>query len=184
MSKKYFLAIFTVVISLFSIGCKTVSNTDNDLYNFNIKKKGMKITSPSFAEGEIIPDKFGCKAENVSPELNFSDIPVKAKNLVLIMDDPDAPMGTFTHWIVFNVPSDTSRLKENASINYPQGTTDFGKTGYGGPCPPSGTHRYYFTLYALDIPLDLSTGARLDEVKNAMQGHIIDKAQLMGKYSE
>ncbi|HEC81743.1 MAG TPA: YbhB/YbcL family Raf kinase inhibitor-like protein [Thermoplasmatales archaeon] len=143
----------------------------------------MKLSSPAFKNGENIPIKYTCDGENISPPLNFSNTPEKAKSLVIIMDDPDAPMGTFTHWMMWNIPANTTHLLEGENV-YPQGTNDFGVTGYKGPCPPSGTHHYYLKVYALDTLLDLQAGAHRNQLENAMSGHVLAEGQLMGVYSK
>lgn len=160
-------------------------NTQN---NTEIKMGNITITSPSFSEGEEIPDKFTCNGQNISPELNINGIPENAASLVLIVDDPDAPTGTFDHWIMFNLPVEGS--EKNISENYSgeevvvQGENDFGKTGYGGPCPPSGTHRYFFKVYALNDTLDLEEGASKIDVEKAMEDKILESGQLKGLYSK
>ena len=144
----------------------------------------ISITSPSFQTGGDIPPKFTCNGTNVSPELQISSVPNEAKSLVLIVDDPDAPRGLFTHWIVWNVDSKTTRVAENSSPTAGvQGINDFGKRNYGGPCPPSGTHRYFFKIFALDTKLELKPGARRAELDAAMRGHILAQGELMGRYS-
>ena len=144
----------------------------------------MKITSPAFQNNATIPDKYTCKGENISPPLEFAYIPKNAKFLALIMDDPDAPSGTFTHWLVWNIPSKVTEIEEGERITYSQGNNDFGRQYYKGPCPPSGVHRYFFTLYALDKELDLKPGANKDELLKAMRNNIIEKTELIGKYSK
>ena len=141
----------------------------------------MRLTSPAFQEGQFIPSRFTCDEEDVSPHLIISEVPKNAKSLALIMDDPDAPMGTFVHWVVWNIPPEKQEILENEDLPN-QGTTDFKRQGYGGPCPPSGTHRYFFKLFALDIVLDLKDGSAKKDLENAMKGHIIDTAQLLGLY--
>lgn len=142
----------------------------------------MKIESPDFKEGEQIPKDFTCDGENISPGLVFKDVPGKAKSLALVMDDPDAPRGTFVHWLVWNIPPDVKGISKGEKVKYAQGKADFGRTGYGGPCPPSGAHRYFFKLYALDKMLDLKEGAGKTDLEKAMSGHIISEAKLMGTY--
>src|SRR6266404_6311934 len=145
----------------------------------------MKITSPAFQEGGTIPEKFSKNGQNVSPELRIEGVPPEAKNLALIVDDPDAPVGLFTHWIVWNIDSKTTQIAEGSAPGAAvQGKNDFGEIGYGGPQPPSGTHRYYFKIFALNSTLDLKSGAKRKEVDAAMKGHIIAQGQLMGKYSK
>jgi Raf kinase inhibitor-like YbhB/YbcL family protein len=149
----------------------------------------MKIISPAFGEGKMIPAQFTCKGKDVSPSLQWSGISEKAKSLALISDDPDAPGGTWVHWVYFNIPPTLTGLPENvAKIKNPetggiQGLNDFGKVGYGGPCPPSGVHRYYFKLYALDTLLTLDAGTTKDKLLRAMEGHILAQGELMGKFS-
>ena len=140
----------------------------------------MKLTSPQFSHNGNIPSKFTCDAEDISPELEISDLPPAAKSLVLIVDDPDAPRGTWVHWVVFDIKP-TSKIREN-SIPGKQGMTDSGRPGYGGPCPPSGTHRYFFKIYALDTELGLSGTPTKAQVEKALEGHILDKAELIGLY--
>ena len=115
----------------------------------------MKLTSPAFEHNKEIPPKYTCDGADTSPELNIEDIPENAKSLALIMDDPDAPAGTGVHWVVWNIPRDTKMIAKGAEPQGIQGTTSFGKPGYGGPCPPSGTHRYFFQLHALTTTLEL-----------------------------
>jgi len=143
----------------------------------------MKITSSAFQQGGNIPSKFTCDGANTSPLLQISDMPSEAKSLVLIVDDPDAPSGLFTHWAVWNISPQTSAIAEGSTPKGAQGTNDFGKSGYGGPCPPSGTHRYYFKIFALDRELDLPSGAKRSELNTAMKGHVIGQGELMGRYS-
>ena len=144
----------------------------------------MELFSPAFENGETIPTKYTCDGTDVSPPLNFSGTPENAESLVLIMYDPDAPSGTFTHWLVWNIPVAIKGFSEGEKIVYPQGTNDFGVTSYRGPCPPSGaTHRYFFKIYALDTKLDLKPGATREQLENAMSGHILAEGQLMGTYS-
>ena len=143
----------------------------------------MKITSSAFQQGGNIPSKFTCDGANTSPPLQISDMPSEAKSLVLIVDDPDAPSGLFTHWAVWNISPQTSAIAEGSTPKGAQGTNDFGKSGYGGPCPPSGTHRYYFKIFALDREVVLPSGAKRSELNTAMKGHVIAQGELMGRYS-
>lgn len=143
----------------------------------------MKIISPAFESNSKIPSKYTCDGENINPPLTFSDVPEEAKSLVLIVDDPDAPMGNWTHWLAFNIDPKTIGIAENSKFsNAEEGITNFGSKGYGGPCPPSGTHRYFFKLYALDIVLILNNPDK-EILENAMQGHILEKAELVGLYN-
>jgi len=143
----------------------------------------MKITSSAFQPGGNITSKFTCDGANTSPPLQISDIPSEAKSLVLIVDDPDAPSGLFTHWAVWNISPQTSAIAEGSTPKGAQGTNDFGKSGYGGPCPPSGTHRYYFKIFALDRELDLPFSAKRSQLDAAMKGHVIAQGELMARYS-
>jgi Raf kinase inhibitor-like YbhB/YbcL family protein len=144
----------------------------------------MKITSSAFQEGGNIPDKFSKNGENINPALRIEGAPAEAKSLLLIMDDPDAPVGLFTHWLVWNLDPKTTEIAENSvPKGAVQGTNDYPNLGYGGPQPPSGTHRYYFKVFALDQTLDLKSGAKRAEVDAAMRGHVIAQGQLMGRYS-
>ena len=149
----------------------------------------IKITSPSFAEGQPIPSMYTCDGENVSPPLTWDQVPAGAKTLALICDDPDAPAGTWVHWVLYDLPATTRNLPEavEPKVQLPngakQGRNDFKQIGYGGPCPPKGgPHRYYFKLYALDIELDLKSDATKNEVQQAMKGHTLAEGQLMGTY--
>lgn len=162
------------------------------LFNQPIAKAGgslaMHLRSSAFDNGGIIPAKYTCDGKNVSPPLGWSSAPANTKSFVLICDDPDAPVGTWVHWVYYDIPAKVKYLPENvAPHEHPtsggtHGINDFHKIGYGGPCPPGGTHRYYFKIYALDVELNLPPGATKKEVLKAMQGHILGQAQLMGKY--
>jgi Raf kinase inhibitor-like YbhB/YbcL family protein len=143
----------------------------------------MKIISSAFQEGGNIPSKFTCDGSDTSPPLQITDVPPEAKSLVLIADDPDAPSGLFTHWLVWNIPRQTNSIAEGSAPKGVHGTNDFGKSGYRGPCPPPGTHRYSFKIFALDRELDLHSGARRSQVDAAMKGHVIAQGELMGHYS-
>jgi hypothetical protein len=144
----------------------------------------ISITSSSFQAGGDIPAKFTCNGTNVSPELQIGSAPTEAKSLILIVDDPDAPRGLFTHWIVWNIDPKTTRVAENSTpAGGVQGTNDFGKQNYGGPCPPSGTHRYFFKIVALDGKLELKPGARRAELDAAIRGHVLAQGELMARYS-
>lgn len=142
----------------------------------------MRLSSPNFKNGAIMPAEFTCDGANISPALIIEDVPAEAKSLALIADDPDAPMGTWVHWVVWNISPKIKQTAKGAKAGI-EGTNDFGRKGYGGPCPPSGIHRYYFKLYALDTSLSLDASATKAKLEQAMQNHIIAKAELMGKYS-
>ena len=147
------------------------------------------FTSTAFNNEERIPTKYTCDGQDVSPPLQWSDPPQDTKSFALICDDPDTPRGTWVHWILYNIPASTRALQEaipsdaNLADGSWHGMNNWGRLGYDGPCPPSGTHRYFFNLYALDKMLDLYAGASESQVRQAMQGHILARAQLMVKYS-
>lgn len=150
----------------------------------NMKSK-IRVASPAFSEGGSIPTDHTCDGADISPPLEWTGVPAGTKSLALIADDPDAPGGDWVHWVFYDLLPDMTRLPPAVPAVAPwgvQGQTDFGRTGYGGPCPPRGTHRYFFKLYALDILLALKPGATKRELLQAMQGHILAEGQLMGKY--
>jgi Raf kinase inhibitor-like YbhB/YbcL family protein len=151
----------------------------------NAAETPMKISSPDFTEGGNIPEQFTCDGENVNPALRISGVPAGAKSLVLIVDDPDAPRGTWTHWMVWNIkPALTEIAGNSVPAGAAQGSDDFHKNGYGGPCPPGGaTHRYFFKLSALDTVLELPAGSNRKALDEAMRGHVIAGANTMGKYA-
>lgn len=143
----------------------------------------MEITSQTFFHNEKIPPKYTCDGANLSPPLKFSNVPQDAKSLVLICDDPDAPMGDWIHWLIWNIDPQTVEIAENSCPKDAiQGTTSFGNTSYGGPCPPSGTHRYFFKLYALDTTLELPSSTQKADLETAMENHTIAKTELIGLY--
>ena len=144
----------------------------------------MRLTSPAFDHEEQIPKEYTCDGKNISPPLKIEAIPERTKSLAIIIIDPDAPSGTWTHWLVWNIDPQTKEILED---NIPEkavlGTNDFNKVEYGGPCPPSGTHRYIFTALALDTILELEEDTTRGELEEAMEGHILDTAELIGLYS-
>jgi Raf kinase inhibitor-like YbhB/YbcL family protein len=147
------------------------------------------VTSTTFSDGQAIPAKYTADGDDVSPPLAWDHVPEGTRSLALVCEDPDAPRGTWTHWVLFNLPPDTTKLDENVAktATLPkgavQGANDFGKTGYGGPSPPPGKpHRYFFKLYALDAPLKLQAGAGRQQLLAALEGHVLDEALLMGTY--
>jgi len=152
------------------------------------KAAEIKLTSSAFAEGELIPRKYTCDGENVSPPLAWEPGPESTKSFALICDDPDAPLKTWVHWVIFNIPADTRNLPENVprektlANGAKQGKNDSRKIGYVGPCPPGGTHRYFFKLYALDTLLDLEPGITKKDLLKAMEGHVLAQGTLMGRY--
>ncbi len=152
------------------------------------KIQEIKLTSSGFENGGMIPAKYTCDDQGISPPLQWDIVPYGTKSLALICDDPDAPMGSFVHWVLFNLLPETRELKENFpndetfSDGTRQGVSDFGKTGYGGPCPPSGTHRYFFKIYALDMEINIVHVVDKITLVKAMEEHILSQGQLMGKY--
>ncbi len=150
----------------------------------------MELNVSGFENGMQIPENHTCEGDDLSPEISWSDVPEEARSLALVVDDPDAPMGTWVHWVAYNIPAKLDGLPEGVSDDEQlengmrQGVNDFKNYGYGGPCPPKGhgTHRYYFKLYALDSKLKLEPGATKAELLDAMDSHIIDEAEFMGTY--
>lgn len=173
-SKVVIGSIVTIMIILCISGCVEEHQQEVSM---------MELSSPAFEHEGTIPFEYTCDGADISPALTFTDIPGNTESLVLIMDDPDAPAGTWVHWLVWNIPPSSKGFSKGEIISYPQGTNDFGILEYGGPCPPSGTHRYFFKLYALDMMLDLDEGASKQELETAISGHIIQEVQLMGLYS-
>jgi len=149
----------------------------------------IRITSGAFEQGGKIPVKYTCDGQDVSPPLSWEGVPEGTKALAIICDDPDAPMGTWVHWVLFNIPPGVTELPENVPAQPTlengavHGINDFRNYGYGGPCPPGGTHRYFFKIYALDAKVDLKPGATKAQLLDAMEGHILGKGELMGTYS-
>ena len=141
----------------------------------------LSLSSPAFQEGQYIPEKYTCDGENISPQLEIGNIPKEAQSLALIMEDPDAPGGTYTHWLIWDMPT-LHTIMENEAPGT-QGRNDFGNNNYGGPCPPNGAHRYYFRLYALSQKLNLPEGASKQELLKAIEPVKLAKAELMGKYN-
>ncbi|MFT3892132.1 MAG: YbhB/YbcL family Raf kinase inhibitor-like protein [Anaerolineales bacterium] len=146
----------------------------------------LQLTSDAFANGQSIPAKYSCIGKNTSPALTWSEPPVGTSSFALIVDDPDAPMGTWVHWVLYNIPADTRNLPEGLSTQDPlsAGKNSSSHLSYDGPCPPNGTHRYYFKLYALDSAFSLSPGATKDQLLQAMDGHILAQSELMGTFSK
>ena len=149
----------------------------------------LSVSSSAFGEGEVIPDRYTCQGQDVSPPITWGEPPAGTRSLALILDDPDAPVGVFNHWVIFNIPADSRELPEAVPVQTElpggalQGKNDFGRTGYAGPCPPPGRpHRYQFTVYALDSLLDLGAGISKKQLLAAMQGHVLAQGGLSGKY--
>lgn len=148
-----------------------------------VNNSTLTVSSPSFKHNEMIPSRFTCEGSNINPELMIGDVPANAKSLALVMDDPDAPNGTFDHWIMWNIPAADKKIKENHAPGT-EGKNGKGDSKYTGPCPPSGTHHYHFKVYALDEKLDLKSGSTKQELENAMKGHIVAQGELVGLYKK
>lgn len=142
----------------------------------------MNISIDAFQDDLPIPSKYTCDGEDARPVISIADIPENTQSFALIVDDPDAPNGTWTHWLVWNIPADTAQIGAALPDDAVQGTTSAGSSDWHGPCPPSGTHRYYWHLYALDTKLDLTGSADAPALRSALEGHVLDQAQYMGTY--
>jgi len=184
IKKKSFVIIAIFLAVVLTVGCTNqTTNTNDNNDNGGTQVGDLAITSSAFVSGGNIPIKYSCDGADISPPLSFENIPEGTESLVLILDDPDAPGGTWVHWIVFNIPAQTTEITEGEIFQYYIGKNSWAEIAYGGPCPPTGEeHRYYFRLYALNITLSLSDGASRTEVDNAMSGHILGQTSLMGKY--
>ncbi len=149
----------------------------------------IQVSSKSFLNNQTIPSRYTCDGENISPPLVWSEVPDKTRSIAIICDDPDAPSGDWVHWLIYNIDPNINELPENIPLkriidgNTRQGINDFGKTGYGGPCPPSGNHRYFFRLFALDTVLDLKENAKKKDLLNAMKNHVVAEGELIGLYA-
>jgi Raf kinase inhibitor-like YbhB/YbcL family protein len=179
--------ILTMFLSAALYACKPTDDSDQMQGN---KIMDISLTSNAFQDNQSIPRKYTCDAENISPSLTWSGAPAATRQFVLIVDDPDAPRGTWVHWVIYEIPGDVTALLEGVAKDQyiegvgKQGVNDFGKIGYDGPCPPPGrAHRYFFKLYALDSEIDLAEGASKAEVEKAIQGHILSMGQLKGSYA-
>jgi Raf kinase inhibitor-like YbhB/YbcL family protein len=183
MQAKIVIGVILLLVTASVIWQWGSSNKKNEVVSGVKIESMLTLTSPEFGEGQMIPAKFTCDGANTSPPLTITQIPPGTKSLVLVVDDPDAPLGTWVHWLVWNIDPETATISAGTVPGGAiQGTTSFGKPGYGGPCPPSGTHRYQFKLYALDQKLELVPGARKAELEKAMQAVILDKTILTGLY--
>lgn len=154
------------------------------------QQPGVLVSSPAFLDSGAIPERYTCSGQDASPPLKWTGIPIRAKALALVVEDPDAPSGTFTHWIVYNIDPDSSGLPENAlkvanpAVNYPQAINDFGHIGYNGPCPPTGTpHHYHFKLYALSSALQLPDNATAKQLDEAMRGHLLAVGEMIATFA-
>jgi len=177
--KKILIFLIILIILVFGVSYKK-------FFIVNPPSLGMDVASSAFYNNMEIPSKYTCEGDDINPYLKITEIPEQAKTLVIIVDDPDAPIGTWVHWVVFNIPVSRSdiEIQEDQKPQGIEGKNDFKNIGYGGPCPPSGTHRYFFKIYALDSELDLEEGATKKEVEKAMKDHIVDSAELIGSYSK
>lgn len=187
-NRKIYLQVIVIILLLLAAGFWYKSSLQPQSQNKGQSqetnnKNMLSITSSAFLSNETIPARYTCDGEDINPPLSFGGIPEKAKSLALIVDDPDAPVGNWNHWIFWNVnPEITEITEDSIPSGAVLGTNSFGRLTYGGPCPPPGTHRYFFKLYALDSRLDLSEGSKKDDLEKATEGHILEKAELMGKY--
>jgi Raf kinase inhibitor-like YbhB/YbcL family protein len=186
MNRRTGLKLIAKSFSLFSLSLFACSNKQGKIV-FS-EAKNMKLESSAFVANELIPAKYTCQGQDISPPLSWDSPPIGTKSIALICDDPDAPGKTWAHWVVYNLPPDLVSLPENIpptkilSSGGLQGINDFGRIGYGGPCPPSGTHRYFFKLYALDQVLDLQAGATKAQLESVMKNYILGYAELVGLY--
>jgi Raf kinase inhibitor-like YbhB/YbcL family protein len=185
MKTKYFLSILLSYALLFACANPVLETPEKTEVNMSFT-----LTSSAFANGQSIPAKYSCVGTEISPPLEWSEPPAGTKSFALIMDDPDAPMGTWVHWVLFNIPISAHGWPENTPKDAElvngamQGTNSGGGIGYSGPCPPFGTHRYFIRLYALDTMLNPGVGANRDELLKSMEGHILVQAELMGTFSK
>ncbi len=190
--KKAIVIPFALVVLLFALASispvQASSDYDLSLQSISNQLKRMKLASSAFKHDSVIPEEYTCDTDDISPQLKWSNVPAKTKSFVLIVDDPDAYGVTWAHWVLYNIPAKTSSLRKGVrSQQLPAGTmeglNDWGMTGYRGPCPPSGCHRYFFKIYALDTRLPNLNMPNKETVEKAMKGHILGQAQLMGHYS-
>jgi Raf kinase inhibitor-like YbhB/YbcL family protein len=178
-SRVYVVILFCLVFITILVGCKSKAAS---LSQEGDEVVGIQITSNAFNEGDRIPRIYTCDNKNISPPLEWTGVPSDTVSLALIMDDPDASMGAWVHWVLYNLPPSMSGLEQGKEGSGTEGKNDFNHLGYGGPCPPIGSnHRYYIKIYALDTLLDLKSGASKDQVESAMRGHILGQGQLMGR---
>ena len=186
--KLFWLSLLAICVALVVGGCGPGPSA-TALPEEGGKVMTLLLTSSAFSQGDPIPTKYTCDGDDVSPPLSWGDPPEGTASFALINDDPDAPAGTWVHWVLYNLPADARSLPEAvpSDAELPdgsrQGQNSWQRLGYGGPCPPSGTHRYFFELNALDTALDLASGANKEEVLKAMEGHILGQTELMGVYS-
>lgn len=176
-----YLTILTFLMAVFVLYFS--QRSEETYYPKTSISKTMELSSPAFANNSNIPQKYTCDGDDVNPPLQINKVPEGTKSLVLIVDDPDAPLGTWDHWLVWNISPSVSLIEEDSIPGGAiEGTNDFGKQPYGGPCPPSGTHHYHFKLYALDKTLNMPASARKEELEKAMEEHVLDWTELVGLY--
>jgi len=182
MFQKMITGVIVVVVVI--IGIFFLVKYSNDTTSSNINTKNfMNLSSSVFTNGETIPEKYTCDGEDISPVININGVPKNTKDIVLIFDDPDSPSGTWTHWTIWNIPPETNQIKENSVPDgVTEGMTSFGNIGYGGPCPGSGVHRYFFKIYAMDKVVNLDRGASIEELEKEIEEGVIDKAEIMATY--
>ena len=178
----------TILFSLALAGCSTGPRPLPPAQQSPDQKSEIQVTSVAFQQGQPIPRQYTCAGVNISPPLEWSGLPKTARTIAIVVNDPDAPGGSWIHWVLYNVPADNIGFVENVPVSETlkaggfQGKNDFGKIGYGGPCPPSGTHRYFFKLYAVDAELPLKADATWPELEKALDDHVVGQGQLMGTY--
>jgi Raf kinase inhibitor-like YbhB/YbcL family protein len=186
-----FLLVFFASVVIFYLLGPTRGATFSSIVEIPSSEAGFSLTSPDFANGEPIPARYTCDGENIPPTLSWSDPPPGTKSLALVVDDPDAPVGTWTHWIVYNIPPDVRTMDQSftpgiqiSDVKILFGKNSWGKQAYGGPCPPSGTHRYVFQLFALDILLGPKDRMTKNDLSAQMQNHVLGFVQIMGTYTK
>lgn len=184
MQNKFFFVIIIAALSFVAAGCHNPNTAKLTARPQQAGEPTMTISSPAFGPGELIPKQYTCDGQNINPPLKLEGTPAEAKSLALVVDDPDAPGGTFVHWVVANINPGTTIINEHDPL--PQathGTNGYGNNGYAGPCPPSGTHHYHFKLFALDTMLDVNN-PDAKTLEQAMQGHLIGHAELVSLYQK
>jgi Raf kinase inhibitor-like YbhB/YbcL family protein len=178
------LRVGLILLLLLVPSCQALQSGEQSILEEGVADMSIQVGRSAFADGEAIPRKYTCDGENLSPPLSWSGVPQGTQSLALVLNDPDAPRGDWVHWVLVDLPPDMEELPEGAQGGGVEGVNDFGKRGYGGPCPPKGSnHRYYFKLYALDKALNLKAGMTRADAEKAMQGYILAQGQLMGRYS-
>jgi Raf kinase inhibitor-like YbhB/YbcL family protein len=181
----FILLVFTIFLAIVLLFSQKSPSIMKKRAVESVQHTSMTIASPAFENNSLIPSKYTCDGENMNPPLMFSNIPPKAKSIALVVTDPDAPGGTFTHWIIYNIPATTTKIDENSVPEDSQeAQNSFGKKEYGGPCPPSGTHHYVFTLYALDSMISIPDSADVTDIEKVIQSNSMEQATLTGLYAK